>query len=574
MESRAVRRCLLWVLVALALAAGGAVAQGVQDRVQLRNGTTMVGHVQMLDENRLQITMGNEQRVVDRAMVAVIYLGVGGEETGEFPPGFTVAAGLKLVHVITWRQLTANKRVDDGKFEPEIVRLSGDGSKIAYWGRKCGLHTMNPDGSDDRQLWAPEERDGHNDIVIDRFLLSPDGRYVYWQPNQSAPIYRINSSGGDQRLLVRSGSEYEPLRLRQNGSRIFFGSRGGLFSIDTEGRGDYREIITHKRLGDLYDWEPILLNEFDVSEDGSRVVFRAWNPKDKRLQLCAINADGTGFRKLVNTEFEPTKLTISPDGSQVFFWKYAEQAYLVNWEGTNLRPLAIPRWDGNSSGMQYLDRITSDSQWVGYEGGEAGGGWQFCHLDGSGRFDLNPGPIWYFDEALFHGLYPPSCSGDLRRFATTNQYWRQFRPRQVVYGEINPRRADGLPVVSDVDFARTLSTNPQVPAHRGTIKLRIAGGTGEIQRIQFLLMPACQWNERLKRLDADMGWRCLEGDHYLRDDGKNGDETAKDGVWTTDDFRPNTGDYKLNPGRHVLRLIVHDERNAVMVDVDGVDVIQ
>ena len=117
-----------------------------------------------------------------------------------------------------------------------------------------------------------------------------------------------------------------------------------------------------------------------------------------------------------------------------------------------------------------------------------------------------------------------------------------------------------------------MSENPQVPAHRGVIKARIFGGTGEIMRVQFTLTPCTLYSPRVSRLEALAGWHALEGDHLMRDDGKGGDETAKDGIFTSDNLCSTNGDFRVEPGRYVLRVMVHDERNAVAVDVDGVEI--
>ena len=72
------------------------------------------------------------------------------------------------------------------------------------------------------------------------------------------------------------------------------------------------------------------------------------------------------------------------------------------------------------------------------------------------------------------------------------------------------------------------------------------------------------------------GVRGLKNTHFafattLVDDGRNGDEVAGDGVWTNDGICPEPGDFQIPAGHYLMRVVAHDEQNAVIVDVDGVD---
>ncbi len=553
------------------------LAQSAPEELRLRNGNVLKG--QFVEGDKQTIIFRSEgglQTYPKRDVRAVVFdTGEAVASDSEFPPGFSAKPPLKIKRVISYRRITRNRGTEEGQFEPEVMTLSGDGTTIVFWTRKGGFFAINADGSNRRQILARKDNAEHfNAEWGGRLALSHDGKVMYWQGGQSAPIRRINTDGTDERLLVRAGAEYHAFQLREDCGRIFFSSRGGIFSIDTEGKGDYKEIVTHVQLGKLWevssDWT--MLGDFDVSADGSKIAFAVGGyPKAKARQLMAINADGSGMRRIVETDFEPSHLRMSADGKQILFWKYGQKGFIVNWDGSGLRELAWPAWDGNHGGFQHLSRFSPDGARFVYNCGYAGG-MQEYRLDDSDRFEPLASGRWDgYPDPVFWGYYTPTFSRDLKRFATMTQYWQQSKPRQVLVGDVNPRTAPGLPVVSDVEFPALLSVNPQVPQHTGTIKCKVAKGDSDVERVQFILLSSADY-ARNKRWQPDLGWWGLEGDHQMRDDGKNGDEKAGDGIYTSNNLTPHTTDYQPTEGRHVLRIIVHDDQNAVAVDVDGVEI--
>jgi len=549
------------------------------EELRLRNGNVLKG--QFVEGDKQTIVFRSEsglQSFPKKDVRAIIFELEPAGAAGEFPPGFTAKPPHQLKRVVVTRRITRNRATEEQTYEPEVIGISGDGSKIVFWTRKSGFYAINPDGTGRAQILARKDNsDRFNAEWGGRFEVNRDGKVLYWQGYQAAAIRRINTDGSDERLLVRAGAEYDPFRLREACGRIFFSQRGGIFSIDTEGKGDYREIITHNQLAKLWEISPerCMLGRFDASADGKRIAFAVGGyPKAKAVQLMAINADGTGLRRIIETDFDPTALTMSPDGQRIIFWKYGTAAYVVNWDGSGFRELALPPWDANGSGFQHLNRFSSDDAWYMFNGNESGGFTQISRVDGPERIEpLSCGNWDYFETGLFHGLYSPTFTADLRRFVSISQYWRQFKPRQIVVGDINPRQAPGVPVLSDIEFSGFLATNPQVPQHRGAVKVRVTKADSAVERVQFLLVPVCgHARTDAARWRPNLGWDALQGDHQLRDDGKNGDAVAGDGVYSTDNFSPHTSDFRMPEGRYLLRIVAHDDQNAVAVDVDGVEI--
>ncbi len=549
------------------------------EELRLRSGAVVKGQFVEGDKQTIVFRSETGLRTFPKKDVrAIVFETEAPAATGEFPPGFSAKPPLRLKQVMVARRITQNRATEEKAYEPEVIGISGDGSKIVFWTPKSGLFAINPDGSGRTQILArKDDTDRFRAEWGGRFSVSQNGKVLYWQGYQSAPIRRINTDGTDERLLVRAGAEYDPFRLHEASGRVYFSQRGGIFAIDTEGRGDYREIITNLKLAKVWEISPdnCLLGRFDVSADGNRIAFVVGGyPKAKAAQLMAINADGSGLRRIVETDFDPTALTISPDGQQVVFWKYGAQIYIVNWDGSGLRELPLPPWDANGSGFQHLNRFSADNGQFMYNGNEGGGFVQIALLEGTERNEPLSCGVWdYYENALFWGLYSPTFTDDLRRFVSISHYWRPFKPRQVVVGDINPRQAPGIPVLSDIDFPGFLSTNPQVPQHRGTLKVRVTKGASEVERVQFVLAPYCGHTRNdAARWQPNLGWWSLQGDHQLRDDGKNGDETAGDGIYSSDNLSPHPTDYKLPEGRYLLRIVAHDDQNAVAVDVDGLEI--
>jgi hypothetical protein len=547
------------------------------EELRLRNGNVLKGQFIEGDKQTIVFRTGDGLKSFPKADVrAVIFEGEPVAD-GEFPPGFSAVAPLKLKHVVTSRRVTQNRAVEEKVNEPEVVTISGDGSKVVFWSPKSGFWSLNADGSN-RKNFLPigDNTDRFRAEWGGRIALSRDGRVLFWQGAQSAPIRRINTDGTDERLLVRTGAEYHPLQLREACGRIFFSSRAGIFSIDTEGKGDYREIVNNGKLGKEWEVssEATMLGAFDVSADGKRIAFVVGGfPRTKGPQLLAMNGDGTGIRRLADTDFLPQALTMQADGSQVLFWKHAESAHVVAWEGGAARRLDIPPWDVNAGGFQHLSRFSPDGKSFVYNGHEGGGFVQLIQLDGTGRWEpMSNGPWDYYENALFHGMYPPTFTTELRRNVSISHYGRPSKPRQVVVTDINPKLAPGLPILSDIEFPAFLSTNPQVPQHRGTIKVRVTKGTSEVDRVHFQLVPMVGHRRDDPRWMANLGWYALQGDHQLRDDGKNGDAKAGDGIYSSDLLSPHPTDFRPVGGRYLLRIVAHDEQNAVSADVGGVEI--
>ena len=485
---------------------------------------------------------------------------------GGYDEGLFTAKEKKIRRVIAFRRITDNKLADEEKLEPSVVKISGNGAKIAFFAPKSGLWSVNSDGSELTLVRSElPERRGASEMWLE---LSPDGKVIYYQVFGSG-IFRINSDGTDQRPLINRGAEYHPFRLVQSGHRIFFSRRDGIYSIDTLGNGDYRTILTPKMLEKLLDTYGLLLGAFTVNELGTRVACVVHHPKLKRAQLFAINADGTDFRHLVETDFEPAMLTMKPDGSALVFWNNrGGPAYLVDWESGEMQELSLPPWGANQSGANFLNRFSWDGHWFCFF---STGGNEISQLDGTERLQpLSTGPWRGFNDAFFNDWWAASYSSDLRKFVFISQFFRRARPKQIIVGEFNPQDTSGLPIISDVEFPARLAIHPDLPSHVGTLRFRVKEGDSKVEQAQFCLSPMSQQvsDGQNVQWSFDWGHYGLERSLIANDAGQEGDETAGDGIYTGK-LIPNPY-RKPELKRHLVRVVAHTENDAVVVDVDGV----
>lgn len=476
-----------------------------------------------------------------------------------------------LKRVITLRQITNHRPAEAPKYSPELAVISGDGSKIAYFAPQSGIWTINPDGSEEKLVAAIGPK--HTGPAGGRMMLSLDGNYVLWH-DITGPLYRINCDGDDLRMLAKTGPEYTTLKMKNWGNRLYYGTRGGLYSIDTEGVGDFKELLTQKDLFNVFNLGEQLFTEFDVSERGTELACSIYDPDLKRRQLYAFTVGGDPVKELrlvVKTDFEPTRISVSPDGRQIYFGKYGAEHYVVNWDGSGYREVKLPTAEDRPV------TFTPDGKWISYLMPYAGT--VLTRLDGSERVDTTQTGRWDGSQlAIFHQPSSVSFSRDLRQFVYIMNYANPAMPRQLVVGEINPQKAEGLPVISDIRFSKRLAIRPELPNYEGELQATVKKGEKDIDRVQFLISPEIQFQPKYNRWEAEWGWFLMATDHLLRDDGTNGDEKAGDDIWSTKTFGRVAADPAI-PGKYLVRIIAHDKTtfrgfekaSAVIVDVDGVE---
>jgi Tol biopolymer transport system component len=286
---------------------------------------------------------------------------------------------------------------------PAQATFPGSNGRIAFLTGEngcCQIATMEPDGSDVRQLtdmgpsygavdpwWSPDgstisfsrqhfegnftaqlwvmDADGGNQhrLLPDPFFrdlqpsYSPDGAKIVFtrcRPDfEACAVYRIRADGGGLTALTSMSSPYvadfSP-KYSPDGATIVFeshqrgGINGAIFVMNADG-SDVRKV-TPTRLG---AWSP------DWSPDGSRIAFLSHCCDPQSSAIWIMNADGTGRQQLTfpgpRHDYAPS---FAPDGTKIAFERDAPDfskfaVWVMNVDGTGLTKISgnqdgEPRW--------------------------------------------------------------------------------------------------------------------------------------------------------------------------------------------------------------------------------------
>ena len=221
--------------------------------------------------------------------------------------------------------------------------FSADGRKLLYYRNQGGVWVMNANGTGKRDLTP---NGGFNAPGS----WAPEGRRILFTSNRDGnnEVYVMNADGSGQRNLVTAPSSQEfAASWSPDAHTILFSSdRDGnweVYAADADG-SNQRNLSRSPGI----DGQP---GGIVWSPDGRRIVFTSTrDTRDKNNpELYAMNADGSGVRRLTHLAGTETLLGLSNDGRKIAFARYPAKPrwafWVMNADGTGVRKVtwALPK---------------------------------------------------------------------------------------------------------------------------------------------------------------------------------------------------------------------------------------
>jgi TolB protein len=188
-------------------------------------------------------------------------------------------------------------------------------------------------------------KDGRQQTVETTVVIHPLRRILYIsQQDGPSDLYTIYADGsGGKRLTENAGVECCLSFSPDGKSAAFTSKRDGNQEIYTVSLSDgkFKNLTNHPDADIGPVWSP----------DGSHIAFLSNREAGGLLQVCVMNADGSGFQRLASTTGNANHPNWSPDGKKI--------AFALDYGGGNWDLLTV-NVDGSS-----LTRLTTDPAYDG-----------------------------------------------------------------------------------------------------------------------------------------------------------------------------------------------------------------
>jgi TolB protein len=248
---------------------------------------------------------------------------------------------------------------------------SPDGRKIAVLSvrhHNQDVYVLDLDGNQTHRLTRHPADDS-------KPAWSPDGRRIAFirerhrSPGGRGELYVVNVDGSRGQRLTQDNLEASSPAWSPDGLEIAFVGTDGFYVIDPDGSG-LRRLAPGV---DHFRWSPdgrkiayVTLSGIHVmnadgsakhrladgedpswSRDGTRIAFvrpirptTSSHPANQNPEIYAINADGTGLKRLTNNRVWDQGPVWSPDGREIAFYserKGSRDVYVMNPDGSDQR---------------------------------------------------------------------------------------------------------------------------------------------------------------------------------------------------------------------------------------------
>jgi len=267
------------------------------------------------------------------------------------------------------------RRVTENAFFDCFPALSPNGSRIVFDSNRlrteaepfntADLFVMNGDGTNQTAL-----------VRGTSATWSPDGKRIAFHASASGKGLPINNNPGaattDSDIFVMNVDDFlkhhtQPKNISNNpaavdddadwspdGRKILFTSHAvtdntdnhstaEIYVVDPEGKGKPMRLTNNSEEERAPSWSP----------DGERILFscRKGPPVQEggipTFELCVMNADGTGLKRLTNNAVPELTPSWSPDGRRIVFHRPIGgrgrwQLFTINADGTDEKQLTVP----------------------------------------------------------------------------------------------------------------------------------------------------------------------------------------------------------------------------------------
>ncbi|MEW5842923.1 MAG: DUF5050 domain-containing protein [Bacteroidota bacterium] len=198
--------------------------------------------------------------------------------------------------------------------------ISHDSRKIIFESTRDGIvkiYSMNIDGSNITPLT--------NDPTINNYpQISGDDSFIVFQRGGNnlnghfirTQICRINLDGSNLITLSDTSRYAQNPMINTIYKKIYFtqiiNGNSILFSVDYDGSN--LEALTDSTIGFSNE-----MNDYSISHDGSKIAFIDLPNYSTKTDLCIMNADGSGIRKLTQDSNMEARPVFTIDDSQIVY---------------------------------------------------------------------------------------------------------------------------------------------------------------------------------------------------------------------------------------------------------------